>query len=165
MKTGNFFVFAYIYVLVLLFSLITSTIVKIIDIPTEMKIQETMEGISITRKEVSSNMNEISNILQIEKNREFVTQYDVFRDNMTHYDRILYVQRNYQSFDTERRRKLSDSILSSINEQNNRMVRNVVFQEMHETGLGNSLLALASSYMVSRLLNASYHGTFCSSCI
>lgn len=162
MKVGNFFVFTYIYVLVLLFSLITSTIVKVIDLPTEMKIQETMKGIAITRKELSNEMTEKVHISQIDKNKEFVTEYDVFRDNMTHYERILYVQRNYQLFDTEKRRKLSDSILSSINMQKNNMVRNVVFQEMHETGLGNSMLALASSYMVSRLLNASYHGTLCS---
>ena len=29
---------------------------------------------------------------------------------------------------------------------------------MKETGLGNSLLAVASSYIVSRLLNASFQG-------
>ncbi|KAK8817419.1 hypothetical protein WA556_003312 [Blastocystis sp. ATCC 50177/Nand II] len=87
----------------------------------------------------------------------YPSPYDVYSDNMTDYERILYVQRNYHRFDTEERRRRLSLIVDGLNRNGNHQPREVVFQEMMETGLGNSLLALASSFMVSQLLNASFH--------
>lgn len=83
---------------------------------------------------------------------------------MTDYERILYVQRNYRCFDTEERKKRLSSVVDMLNRNGNYLPREVVFQEMKETGLGNSLLAMASSFMVSQLLNASFHGYFALLC-
>lgn len=88
----------------------------------------------------------------------YSNEYDVFADNMTAYQRILYVQHSYSRLDTEARGKRFEAVLDALNREKNHLDREVVFQEMAETGLGNSLLALASSFMVSRLLNASFHG-------
>ena len=88
----------------------------------------------------------------------YPSPYDVYSDSMTDYERILYVQRNYHRFDTEERRRRLSLAVDTLNQSGNHQPREVVFQEMRETGLGNSLLALASSFMVSQLLNASFHG-------
>lgn len=88
----------------------------------------------------------------------YSNEYDVFADNMTAYQRILYIQHSYSRLDTEARGKRFEAVLNALNREENHLDREVVFQEMAETGLGNSLLALASSFMVSRLLNASFHG-------
>ena len=97
-------------------------------------------------------------LLDASNSISYPSPYDVYSDNMTDYERILYVQRNYHRFDTEERRRRLSLVVDGLNRNGNHQPREVVFQEMRETGLGNSLLALASSFMVSQLLNASFHG-------
>lgn len=106
--------------------------------------------ISFKRKEVSTK-NE-------DGMKPFISDYDRFRPNMSSYDRILYVQRNYHQFDSEERKARLFHHLAALNQANNCYPRDVVFQNMPDTGLGNNLLALASSFIVSRFLNASFHG-------
>ena len=98
-----------------------------------------------------------------ERLKPFISEYDIFRSNMTPYERILYVQRNYMMLDTEERQKRLHVEISRLNEALNEYERNVVFQNMKDTGFGNNLLALASSFLISRILNASFHGTRCQS--
>ena len=88
----------------------------------------------------------------------YVSPYDTYYENLTDYDRILFVQRNYRRFGGEIIESKRQAVIDSINKQENHLDRHVVFQDMKETGLGNSLLALASSYIVSRILGASYQG-------
>ena len=90
--------------------------------------------------------------------KPFISEYDLFRSNMTPYERILYVQRNYKLLDTDARRKRFSLAISELNKEYNICERNVVFQNMKDSGFGNNLLALASSFLISRILNASFHG-------
>ena len=95
--------------------------------------------------------------VQPEKRRRVISvPPDDYHENMTDYDRILYVQRNYPRFNSEGLERRRLQVISQINSEKNHLNRIVVFQDMRETGLGNNLLALASTYIVSRILNASY---------
>ena len=96
---------------------------------------------------------------EIEVLKPFIGEYDLFRSNMTPYERILYVQRNYKLFDTKERQKRLQHEISELNKASNAYERNVVFQNMKDTGFGNNLLALASSFLISRILNASFQST------
>lgn len=88
----------------------------------------------------------------------YSSPYDTYLENFTDFDRILYIQRNYRRFGYSKDEEKRQQVIDQINKENNRLARHVVFQDMRETGLGNSLLAVASSYIVSRILNASYQG-------
>lgn len=88
----------------------------------------------------------------------YSSPYDTYLENFTDFDRILYIQRNYRRFGSLQDEEKRQQVIDQINKENNRLARHVVFQDMRETGLGNSLLAVASSYIVSRILNASYQG-------
>ena len=81
-----------------------------------------------------------------------------FRNEWSEYDRILFIQRNYHQFNSPELEQKRNEVIQWLNSNSNHLERNVVFQEMKETGLGNSLLAVASSYIVSRLVNASFQG-------
>ncbi len=85
-------------------------------------------------------------------------EVEPFRNEWGEFDRILYIQRNYHRFNTPEMERKRNEVIRLLNSNSNQLERNVVFQEMKETGLGNSLLAVASSYIVSRLLNASFQG-------
>lgn len=153
MKGRNLLVFLYIYLIVFLLSFVSLTLLKIVNIP--------LRWVEITiTKELYTPVQNQQSIKKEDVRRAYTTPYDHFRNNMTAYDQILYVQRNYAMYDTLQRQQLLNEVIESINNHNNHLERNVVFQEMKETGLGNSMLALASSFMVSRLLNASFHGIF-----
>ena len=91
--------------------------------------------------------------------KPFIGEYDLFFFFLTPYERILYVQRNYKLFDTKERQKRLQREISELNEASNAYERNVVFQNMKDTGFGNNLLALASSFLISRILNASFQST------
>ena len=153
MKGRNLLVFLYIYLLVFLLSFISLTLLKIVNIPLHwVEITITKELYTPVQSQQTIKKNDVTKV--------YTTPYDHFRNNMTAYDQILYVQRNYAMYDNIQRQQLLNEVIESINNHNNQLERNVVFQEMKETGLGNSMLALASSFMVSRLLNASFHGIF-----
>lgn len=87
---------------------------------------------------------------------------DDYRENMTDYDRILYVQRRYPQFNSKKLEQRRLQVINQLNSKENHLDRTVIFQDMRETGLGNNLLALASTYIVSRILNASYQSIFSS---
>lgn len=90
--------------------------------------------------------------------KQIYGEMELFRDEWSEFDRILYVQRNYYLFNSPELEKKRLEVVQWLNSNSNQLERNVVFQDMKETGLGNSLLAVASSYIVSRILNASFHG-------
>ena len=102
------------------------------------------------------NRRDSENRMKEEKLKPFISEYDIFRSNMTPFERILYVQRNYKRLDTEERQKRLEVEISTLNKAMNVYDRNVVFQNMKDTGFGNNLLALASSFLISRILNASF---------
>lgn len=89
--------------------------------------------------------------------KQIYGEMELFRDEWSEFDRILYVQRNYYLFNSPELEKKRLEVVQWLNSNSNQLERNVVFQDMKETGLGNSLLAVASSYIVSRILNASFH--------
>lgn len=131
-----------------LFTAITSSVIAV-EIPPEFESASSLHSTPISD---TLNTTSLPNLC------------DVYSDTMTDYERILYVQRNYRCFDTEERKKRLSSVVDMLNRNGNYLPREVVFQEMKETGLGNSLLAMASSFMVSQLLNASFHGYFALLC-
>ena len=88
---------------------------------------------------------------------ELLNRYGVYRANMSPYDKRLFVQQSYNLLDSSERQEKFLSVVQMLSDLNNTLERTVVFFQMKDVGLCNNLLALASSFIVSRLLNASFH--------
>lgn len=151
------------YLPVLLFCILFSLLIRNPRINTEVGFKRV-----VTPKEAEDSYDlfpglqrrrDLDNMVKNERLKPFISEYDIFRSNMTPHERILYVQRNYMTLDTEERQRRLQVEISRLNEAMNVYERNVVFQNMKDTGFGNNLLALASSFLISRILNASFHGT------